>query len=149
MKAVVQRVAWAQVEVEGRLVGRIERGLLVYVGVGEGDDAAAPAKLAEKVAFLRIFEDGEGKLNLSVKDIGGGVLGIPNFTLLGDARRGRRPDFTGAARPEQAQPLYEAFLAALRQAGCTVAGGQFRAHMDIRSQADGPINILLEVPSRE
>ncbi|MCY2926990.1 MAG: D-aminoacyl-tRNA deacylase [Planctomycetota bacterium] len=149
MKAVVQRVAWAQVEVAGEIVGRIERGLLVYAGVAEGDEASGALKLAEKIAGLRIFEDSDGKLNLSVNDVGGGVLAIPNFTLLGDARRGRRPDFTGAARPEQAQPLYEAFLAALRQAGCIVAAGQFRAHMDITSQADGPINILLEVPSRE
>lgn len=149
MKAVVQRVAWGEVEVEGEIVGRVERGLVVYVGVAEGDEAFRAVTLAEKIAGLRIFEDEGGKLNLSVNDVGGGVLAIPNFTLLGDARRGRRPDFTGAARPEQAQPLYEAFLAALRQAGCTVAAGRFRAHMDITSQADGPINILLEVPWRE
>ena len=149
MKAVLQRVAWAEVEVEGKIIGRVERGLLVYVGVAAGDDEPAAVKLAEKVALLRIFEDDGGKLNLSVNDVAGGVLAVPNFTLLADARRGRRPDFLSAARPEQAQPLYEAFLAALRHAGCTVATGRFRAHMDIRSQADGPINILLEIPSRE
>lgn len=149
MKAVVQRVAWGEVAVEGEIVGRVERGLVVYVGVAEGDEVSRAVTLAEKIAGLRIFEDEGGKLNLSVNDVAGAVLAIPNFTLLGDARRGRRPDFTGAARPEQAQPLYEAFLAALRQAGCTVAAGRFRAHMDIRSQADGPINILLEVPWRE
>jgi D-tyrosyl-tRNA(Tyr) deacylase len=147
MKAVLQRVSWAEVEVDGRVVGRIERGLLVYVGVRVGDDSAGAEKLAEKVAGLRIFQDAGDKLNLSVADVGGSVLAIPNFTLLADARQGRRPDFIDAARPEQAEPLYDAFLAALRRAGLSVATGCFRAHMHIRSQADGPVNILLELPA--
>jgi D-tyrosyl-tRNA(Tyr) deacylase len=144
VRAVLQRVRWAEVEVDGRLLGRIERGLLVYVGIGPDDRADHAQWLARKVAELRIFEDDDGKLNRSVRTVGGGVLAIPNFTLMADARKGRRPAFVGAARPEQAEPLYGTFLESLRSAGVAVAGGAFGAHMLIRSAADGPVNIILE-----
>ncbi len=143
MKAVAQRVRWAEVEVEGRVVGRIGHGLLVYAGVGVGDTAAEAARLADKVAHLRIFEDAGGKLNLSVQDVKGGVLAISNFTLMGDARKGRRPAFTDAAAPADAQPVFDAFVAGLRAAGVPAEQGVFRATMHIRSEADGPVNILL------
>jgi D-tyrosyl-tRNA(Tyr) deacylase len=145
MKAVVQRVRWAEVEVDGRVVGRVERGLLVYAGVAAGDTAQDAWKLADKVANLRIFEDEADKLNLSVQDVRGGVLAISNFTLLADARKGRRPAFAGAAGQEAAGPIFECFLAALRQTGLPVAQGVFGATMRIRSEADGPVNILLDL----
>ena len=146
MRAVVQRVAWAEVEVDGRVVGRIGKGLLVYVGVGVDDGPAEADWLAGKLAGLRIFTDREGKLNLSVKAVGGAVLAISNFTLLADARKGRRPAFTAAAAAEQAEPVHEAFLAALRQQGVDVQTGVFGAKMAIRSQADGPVNIIVDSP---
>ena len=145
MKAVIQRVRWAEVEVDGRIVGRVERGLLVYAGVAVGDTAQEAWKLADKVANLRIFEDEGGKLNLSVQDVRGGVLAISNFTLLADARKGRRPAFVGAAPQEVAGPVFEGFVAALRATGVTVQQGLFGATMCIRSEADGPVNILLDI----
>jgi len=144
MKAVLQRVRWAEVQAAGRTVGQIEQGLLVYVGIGADDGPDDAQRLAQKVAALRIFEDDDGKLNRSVQDVRGGVLAIPNFTLMADARKGRRPAFVDAARPEQAKPLYDAFLAALRGAGVPVANGAFGARMLIRSAADGPVNIILD-----
>ena len=146
MKAVVQRVLSAAVEVDGQVVGSIGRGLLVYVGVAVGDQAQAAAKLAVKVAGLRIFEDGEGKLNLSLQDVQGGVLAIPNFTLLADARKGRRPAFVDAAGGDLARPLFDAFVQALRAANVPVAQGRFGASMKVTSEAIGPINILLDLP---
>ena len=146
MRAVIQRVARAEVEVDGRPVGRIEKGLLVYVGIAPQDGQDHVRKLAEKIAHLRIFQDDQDKLNLSVRDVAGGVLAVPNFTLMADARKGRRPAFVGAARPEQASPLFDALLAALKALGLTVAAGVFGAHMTIRSDAEGPVNILLDVP---
>ncbi len=146
MRAVVQRVAWAEVEVDGRVVGRIGKGLLVYVGVGVDDGPAEADWLAGKLAGLRIFTDREGKLNLSVKEVGGAVLAISNFTLLADARKGRRPTFAAAAAAEQAEPVHEAFLAALRRQGVDVQTGVFGAKMAIRSQADGPVNIIVDSP---
>jgi len=148
MRALVQRVDWAEVEVEGRRVGRIERGLLVYVGVGTSDTPAEAEWLAGKVAHLRIFQDEEGKLNRSVQDVRGGVLAVPNFTLLADARKGRRPAFVGAAGFEQAGSLHEAFVAALRARGVRVETGVFGATMAVRSQAAGPVNIVLDSPPR-
>ena len=144
MKAVIQRVQWAEVEVDSRVVGRIETGLLVYLGVGLDDTPDQAAWLAGKVANIRIFEDEQGKMNRSVQDVRGGVLAVPNFTLLGDARKGRRPSYVLAARPPEAEPLYQAFLDELQRQGVSVAGGIFRAHMIIRGAADGPVNILLE-----
>lgn len=149
MRAVIQRVAWAQVEVEGRIVGGIEKGLLVYVGVATDDSGEDARWLAGKVANLRIFEDDQGKLNLSVQDARGGVLAVPNFTLLADARRGRRPALVGAAPGEQAEPIHQAFLAALRQQGLEVAGGVFGARMIVRSENVGPVNIVLETPPKQ
>lgn len=144
MKALLQRVSQAQVEVAGQVVGRIGRGLLVYVGVAPLDDAASAEKLAHKVAHLRIFEDDQGKLNRSVLEVGGQVLAISNFTLLADTRKGRRPSFDTAAGGPAAEPLYEAFVAALANAGCTVARGVFGADMAITSTAAGPINVLVD-----
>ena len=146
MKALVQRVDWAEVLVGGRIVGRIDRGLLVYVGVAGSDEAGDAARLAEKVAQARIFEDAEGKLNLSCQDARGGVLAISNFTLLADTRKGRRPAFTAAAAPELAEKLYDAFCEALAGQGVQVERGIFRASMTIRSAAAGPVNIIIEVP---
>jgi D-tyrosyl-tRNA(Tyr) deacylase len=146
MRAVIQRVQWAEVEVEGRLVGQIKRGLLVYVGVAPQDTPVEAARLADKVATLRIFEDEQEKMNLSVQDIAGGVLAIPNFTLLADARKGRRPAFDGAAPPDLARGLFDAFRTALaRSSKGQVAAGIFGAGMVIRSAADGPVNIVLDI----
>jgi len=144
VRAIVQRVRWAQVEVGRSIAARIERGLLVYVGVCMGDGESDAEWLGEKVANLRVFEDGQGKLNLSVQDVRGGILAVPNFTLAGDARRGRRPSFTDAAAPAQAEPLHDAFVRAARRRGAAVETGVFGAHMLIASQADGPVNIILD-----
>ena len=146
MRAIIQRVAWAEVEVEGRIVGRIEQGLLVYAGVGVDDGAVQARWLAEKVANLRILTDEAGKLNRSVRDVGGRVLAISNFTVLADARKGRRPAFVAAAGSEQARPVHEAFLQALRDEGVGVEMGVFGAKMAIRSQADGPVNVIVDSP---
>jgi D-tyrosyl-tRNA(Tyr) deacylase len=146
MRGLIQRVAWAEAEIAGRVVGRIERGLVVYVGVTHADTAAEARWLAGKICDVRIFEDGGGKLNLSVRNVNGSVLAVPNFTLLGDARKGRRPSFATAAVPEIAKPLFEAFVSALHQAGCPVADGVFGEHMIIRSAADGPVNVVIDTP---
>ncbi len=146
MRLVIQRVASAQVTVEGSVVGTIGRGLLVYVGVaaGDADRERQWRKLAEKVAQLRVFEDDQGKLNCSVQDCGGAVLVVPNFTLLADATKGRRPSFVGAAGAEEGKAVFDAFTTALRNGGCEVGAGEFGAHMIIRADADGPVNIVLE-----
>ena len=146
MIAVLQRVAWAEVAVDGERVGRIELGLLVYVGIAPSDGPEEADRLAEKVAALRVFPDAGDKMNRSVRDVGGGVLAIPNFTLMGDARKGRRPAFTGAARPEASKPLYNRFVESLVATGCPTARGVFGAHMLIRSEADGPVNLIVEMP---
>lgn len=146
MKALLQRVSHARVTVDSDVVGQIERGLLVYVGVSVSDRAAHAARLADKVATLRIFEDDAGKMNLSVRDIDARLLVVPNFTLQADARKGRRPAFISAARPDRAEPLFNAFVTGLTALGCTVATGVFGAHMHIDSQADGPVNIILNIP---
>ena len=146
MRALVQRVSSAQVQADGKVTGRIGRGVLVYLGIGSADRSASAEKLAEKVAHLRIFQDEQGKLNLSVRDVRGGVLAVPNFTLLADARKGRRPAFSGAAAAQLAQPLYEAFTAALQREGLQVAKGVFGAEMMIRSEAAGPVNIIVDIP---
>ena len=136
MRALVQRVDWAEVLVGGQIVGRIDQGLLVYVGVGKGDTKADAIRLAEKVAGLRIFEDENEKLNLSCQDARGGVLAISNFTLMADTRKGRRPSFEGAAGPEFANDLYDAFCEALAGHSIRVERGVFRADHD-RSQRRG------------
>lgn len=147
MKAVVQRVAGARVEVAGEVVGAIDRGLLVYLGVAIGDELRDVEWLAEKVRGLRIFEDEQGKMNRDVGDVGGGVLVISQFTLLGDCRRGRRPSFSGAMPPETAERLYESFVATVRAKGVPVETGRFRADMKVHSLNDGPITMLID--SRE
>lgn len=147
MRAVIQRVRHAEVRVDGEVAGRVDAGLLVYVGIGHDDTAEIAARLAEKIAYMRIFEDDQGKMNRGVQDIAGGVLAVPNFTLLADARQGRRPAFVAAARPEQAQPLFDAFADALAALGVTVRTGVFGAHMHITSLADGPVNIVLDLPA--
>ena len=144
MRVLVQRVAWAEVEADGQVVGRIEQGLLVYAGVGLTDTPADAQWLAEKVVNLRIFQDEQGKMNRSVRDVGGGVLAVSNFTLLADARKGRRPAFVAAAPFDAARPIHEAFLDALDRQGVQVAAGLFGATMAIRSQAAGPVNVLID-----
>jgi D-aminoacyl-tRNA deacylase len=125
--------------------GRIGRGLVLFVGVTHDDEAARAAKLAEKVWHLRVFEDDDGAMNRSCADVGGGVLVVSQFTLYGDARKGRRPSFVAAARPEVAEPLVEAVVDRLRALGAEVATGRFRTHMDVALVNDGPVTILLEV----
>lgn len=148
MRILVQRVKWAQVEVNGAVVGRIEHGLLIYVGVATGDSTADAARAADKIAHLRIFDDENGKLNLSVQDVRGGVLAIPNFTLMADAAKGRRPAFVDAARGETARSIFASLLAALESLGVNVLMGVFGAHMEIRSDADGPVNVVLDIPDK-
>jgi len=144
MRAIVQRVKEAEVRVDGQSVGRVGRGLLVYVGVQDGDGPEDAAYIAGKVCGLRIFPDDDGKMNLSARDVGGGVLTITNFTLLGDARKGRRPSFVAAAAPESAERLCEDVADAIRTNGVPVETGIFRAQMEISSVADGPVNVLLD-----
>lgn len=144
MRAVLQRVSQASVTVEGEPVGAIGPGLLVLLGVKDGDTAADAKYLADKVANLRIFADDVGKMNLSVLDAGGAVLAVSQFTLYGDCRRGRRPDFFQAARPEAARALYEQFVSELRTLGLKVEVGRFQAHMQVALVNDGPVTMLLE-----
>ena len=145
MRAVVQRVSRAGVEVEGRRVGAIGPGLLVLLGAGAGDGAADVAYLVDKIANLRIFADQAGKMNLSVLETGGGVLAVSQFTLYGDARKGRRPAFTGALEPVAAEALYQEFVAGLRAAGVAeVATGVFGAMMEVELVNSGPVTILLD-----
>lgn len=144
MRAVVQRVSRAEVRVEGRATGAVGRGFLVLLGVAQGDDEGAAEALADKVAALRIFEDAAGKMNLAVAEVGGGVLVVSQFTLLGDLRKGNRPSFTGAAPPERANALYERFCGLLREKGLAVATGVFRAHMDVELVNDGPVTVMLD-----
>lgn len=145
MRAVVQRVTSARVEVGGEIVGGIEHGLAVLLGVAPGDTEADAAALAQKLVGLRIFRDGAGKMNLSVVDVGGGVLVISQFTLYGDARKGRRPSFVGAAPPEIAEPIVAAAVAALAQEGVPTATGRFGADMAVTLTNDGPVTIVLEI----
>lgn len=144
MRAVVQRVARAEVRVEGQVTGTIGQGLLVLLGVGKDDGEADARALADKLAALRVFEDDAGKMNRSVTDVGGGVLVVSQFTLFGDARKGNRPSFVDAAPPETANALYERLCALLRERGLPVGTGVFRAHMDVELVNDGPVTILLD-----
>jgi D-tyrosyl-tRNA(Tyr) deacylase len=168
VKAVVQRVLDASVSVvissggdfagggdDGRGLtpdkagaSAIPAGLLVYLGIARGDRREDAAYLAEKIAGLRIFDDSEGKMNLSVKDAGGSVLAVSQFTLLADARRGRRPSYSDAAPPEEARPLYEYFMEQIRLRGLPCLGGVFQAHMRVRYTNDGPVTILLDSAPR-
>jgi D-tyrosyl-tRNA(Tyr) deacylase len=144
MRAVVQRVAWAKVEVEGAIVGEIERGLLVYLGAGKGDGDAERAFILSKVVGLRIFENDAGKMDRSVVDIGGALLVVSQFTLYADVRRGRRPSFDGAMAPEEAERAYEAFVSDARAQGIRVETGKFRADMKVSSLNDGPVTIWID-----
>ncbi|MDI6869981.1 MAG: D-aminoacyl-tRNA deacylase [Bacillota bacterium] len=144
MRAVVQRVKRAQVTVDGRVVGKIGRGLCVFLGVARGDTAEDARYLAHKVAELRIFPDEAGRFNRGPKETGAAVLAVSQFTLLGDGRRGNRPSFTEAAPPEEARALYEEFVAALRAEGLPVATGEFQAHMLVESANDGPVTLLFD-----
>lgn len=145
MRALVQQVTRARVTVEGEEVGAIGAGLCVFVGVTHDDTEAQAGKLAAKVWNLRIFEDDAGAMNRSLADVGGAVLAVSQFTLYGDTSRGRRPSWIAAARPEQAEPLVEAFVAALRALGAEVATGRFRTHMEVELVNDGPTTLMLEV----
>jgi len=144
MRAVVQRVNEAAVEVDGQRVAAIGRGFLVLAGVQEGDTEADADYLAAKVADLRVFEDAEGKMNLSLADVNGEVLAVSQFTLLADCRKGRRPSFVAAARPEQAQQLFDRFVSQLRERGVPVQTGRFREHMHVSLVNDGPVTLLLD-----
>jgi D-tyrosyl-tRNA(Tyr) deacylase len=144
VRAVVSRVAWARVVADGELTGEIGPGLLVLVGVTHGDGEADAAWLAAKVATLRVFDDDQGTMNRSLREVGGGALVVSQFTLYGDARKGRRPSYLAAAPPERAAPLVEAVAKALAGAGATVATGRFGADMRVESAGDGPVTILLD-----
>jgi len=144
VRAVVQRVSKAQVTVDDQTVGAIQSGLVVLLGVGRDDGEAEAEWMARKIANLRIFADGEGKFNRSILDVEGQVLLVSQFTLYGDARKGRRPSFTEAARPEEAEPLVNRVAQLLSENGVPVACGQFRAYMQVEIYNDGPVTIILE-----
>ena len=144
MRAVIQRVEKASVSVEGEIKGQIGAGFLVLIGVEEGDGDADFKYIADKVPNLRVFEDDQGKMNRSLMDVGGEVLAVSQFTLLGDARGGRRPSFIAAARPETADPMYERLVAEWRARGIRVETGVFGAHMKVALVNDGPVTILLD-----
>jgi D-tyrosyl-tRNA(Tyr) deacylase len=144
MRVVLQRVSRASVSIGGRLAGAIGRGFCLLVGLTHGDTDVAVDWMAEKVAGLRLFPDAEGKMNLGLDEVGGGVLVISQFTLYGDSAKGRRPSFIDAARPETAIPLYERFVGALRARGLEVATGEFGADMQVEIHNDGPVTLILE-----
>ena len=144
MRAVIQRVERASVSVEGEIRGQIGAGFLVLIGVEEGDGDADFKYIADKVPNLRVFEDEQGKMNRSLLDVGGELLAVSQFTLLGDARGGRRPSFIAAARPETADPMYERLVADWRARGIRVETGVFGAHMKVALVNDGPVTILLD-----
>lgn len=144
MRAVVQRVSEGRVKVEGRITGEINKGFVVLLGVREGDSREDARYLAEKICNLRVFEDSEGKMNLSLMDVGGELLAVSQFTLYGDCRKGRRPSFVEAAPPQKAEELYLHFVELCRQKGINVQTGVFQAHMDVELVNDGPVTILLD-----
>jgi D-tyrosyl-tRNA(Tyr) deacylase len=145
VRALVQRVARAEVRVDGEVVGSIDAGLCAFVGVTHTDDAAVAVRLAEKLWHLRVFDDEQSNMGRSVADGSQQVLVVSQFTLYGDTRKGRRPSWIDAARPEQAEPLVDAVVEALRALGATVATGRFRADMDVELVNDGPVTLMLEV----
>ncbi|MBM3329693.1 MAG: D-tyrosyl-tRNA(Tyr) deacylase [Calditrichaeota bacterium] len=148
MRVVLQRVREASVSVEGRVVGRIERGYLLLIGFTNSDQVNDLDWMAAKVSRLRLFDDESGKMNLSLSEVGGSILAVPQFTLYAGAQRGRRPDFIKAAPPGQAAPLFERFCEQLQNTGCAVATGIFGAHMEVHLCNDGPVTILLESPPK-
>ncbi len=144
MRAVVQRVIEADVTVEEKITGSIDKGLMVLLGVEEEDEASDAVYLAEKIAGLRIFEDEEGKMNLSVKDVGGDILAVSQFTLFGDCRKGKRPSFIKAAKPDKANELYRRFVDLCKAQGLQVEEGIFQAEMLVKIYNDGPVTILID-----
>lgn len=144
MRAVVQRVTRARVEVHHEVVGTIEQGLLVYLGVGKTDTEREVEWMVQKLITLRLFEDDAGKMNRSVDEVGRALLVVSQFTLFGDVRKGRRPSFDSAAPPDRANTVYEAVCTGLRNAGLTVQTGRFRAEMQVHAQVDGPVTILVD-----
>jgi D-tyrosyl-tRNA(Tyr) deacylase len=144
MRVVLQRVSRASVSIDGRIAGAIGRGFCLLVGLTHGDTDATVDWMAEKVAGLRLFPDADGKMNLGLDEVGGGVLVISQFTLYGDSAKGRRPSFIDAARPETAIPLYQRFVGALRARGLEVATGEFGADMQVEIHNDGPVTLILE-----
>lgn len=144
MRAFVQRVRRAEVRVKGKVVGHIDRGMLVLVGIGKDDTAETCRFMAEKILRLRIFDDQEGRMNLDVMEAGGAVLAVSEFTLYGDCRKGRRPSYADAASPEAARPLYDSFVESLKSFGARVETGEFRAMMDVELVNDGPVTLLLD-----
>lgn len=144
MRAVVQRVVQSDVTVDGKITGSIEKGLMVLLGVEDGDSEKDAQYIADKVSGLRIFEDEDGKMNLSIKDVGGKVLAVSQFTLLGDARKGKRPSFTKAARPDEANRLYRYFIDLINSNEIETQEGVFQAEMLVRIYNDGPVTILLD-----
>ena len=146
MRAVIQRVTQSSVTVEEKIIGAIDKGLLILIGVTHNDDENDARYLAQKIATLRIFEDDAGKFNFSALDVGASALVVSQFTLYADTRRGRRPDFIDAARPEIAEPLIERFIALLREQGLHVETGQFQADMLVEIHNDGPVTIIVDSP---
>lgn len=142
MKALVQRVSRASVCVDGAIVGEIKRGLLIFLGVSESDTEDQATHLAKKVTSLRIFNDSEGRMNLSVRDVSGALLIVSQFTLYGDTSRGNRPSYSRAAKPEVARQLYEFFVDTCRKSGIPVSTGQFQAHMDVSLVNEGPVTLM-------
>lgn len=147
MRAVVQRVSHASVTVGGDVVGEIDRGLVVLLGVAGGDGEREAGWMADKIVGLRIFEDDGGKMNLSLEDVSGSLLAVSQFTLLGDCRKGRRPSFVGAAAPEIAERLYDVFVESVRKKGVRTETGRFRTHMDVALVNDGPVTLVVESPA--
>lgn len=146
MRAVIQRVSQASVTVDGQVTGAIQQGFLILLGVHQTDTQDDVIWTAGKVAGLRVFEDDAGKMNLDLGQVGGAALVVSQFTLYGDCRKGRRPSFVSAARPEQARSLYESFVAELRGLGVTVATGIFQADMQVNLTNDGPVTLIVESP---
>jgi len=144
MRAVIQKVKNANVKVDGDTVGEIQKGFLIFLGIEAGDTQSDLAYIVGKISKIRIFEDADDKMNLSIKDVGGAVLSISQFTLLGDARKGNRPSFTGAEKPEKAKEIYLKFNEELRKEGIKVAEGIFQADMEVSLVNDGPVTILLD-----
>ena len=144
MRALIQRVSQASVSVDGRIAGRIGRGFVVLLGVTHTDSTAEARWLSGKIAGLRVFDDEAGKMNRSLSDVEGELLVISQFTLYGDAQKGRRPSFTDAAGPDVAEPLVDTFIGFLREAGFKVATGVFGAHMDVELHNDGPVTLMIE-----